>query len=143
MKIIAVGDLHGKDCWKEIDFTPFDKVIFIGDYTDSFSATDDEIFSNLQEIVLLKKANREKFILLLGNHDVQYLHFPYFSCSGFRPTAQKQLTTFFKENRKSFQMAWEEKHHLFTHAGVSHSWFVRHEWLFQEYGFPKNNLSEV
>ena len=96
MKVIAIGDLHGKDCWKEVDFSRFDKVIFLGDYTDSFSETDEEIFTNLREIVHLKKTNREKFVLLLGNHDVQYLHFPYYNCSGFRPEAQKELTGFFK-----------------------------------------------
>src|SRR6185503_16484057 len=109
----------------------------------SFTATNEEIFTNLQQIAQLKEANREKFILLLGNHDVQYLHFPYFSCSGFRPEAQKQLTLFFRENRNLFQMAWEENLHLFTHAGVSQSWFAQHEGLFREYGFPKQNLAEV
>ena len=36
MKIISIGDLHGKDVWKQIDPANYDKIIFVGDYTDDF-----------------------------------------------------------------------------------------------------------
>lgn len=36
MKLIALGDTHGRTDWKEIVAeTEFDKVIFIGDYFDT------------------------------------------------------------------------------------------------------------
>ena len=37
MKTIVIGDIHGRDVWKEIVFQEqADRVIFIGDYFDSF-----------------------------------------------------------------------------------------------------------
>lgn len=37
MKHIVIGDLHGKDIWQTIDFTQYEKVVFLGDYVDSFT----------------------------------------------------------------------------------------------------------
>jgi predicted phosphodiesterase len=34
MKWITIGDIHGRDNWKSIDITQYDKVIFMGDYVD-------------------------------------------------------------------------------------------------------------
>src|SRR6476660_917534 len=100
MRIIAIGDLHGKDCWKEIDFSLYEKVIFVGDYVDGFNASNHEIFNNLLELIQLKKSNTAKFILLLGNHDIQYLYGPDYRCSGFRPEAQFDLEELFSKNRE-------------------------------------------
>jgi len=34
MKIIAIGDVHGRDCWKQVVATEqFDKLVFIGDFS--------------------------------------------------------------------------------------------------------------
>ena len=51
MKILAVGDLHGSDHWKTIDPKKHDKIIFMGDYIDSFVFTDTEIVHNLKEVI--------------------------------------------------------------------------------------------
>ena len=139
MKLIAIGDLHGKDCWKQIDFNLYDKVVFMGDYTDSFTATNDEIFNNLSALVQLKKSGPEKFILLLGNHDIQYLYFPDFRCTGFRPLAQVDLTDVFRKNKDCFQVAYQYRKYLFTHAGVTKSWYHQHEAIISSY--MSNHLS--
>lgn len=34
MQIIAIGDVHGRDTWKEIEDHDADQLIFIGDYVD-------------------------------------------------------------------------------------------------------------
>ena len=37
MKIIAIGDIHGRSIWKNIvSANSYDKVVFLGDYFDSF-----------------------------------------------------------------------------------------------------------
>ncbi len=36
MKIITIGDIHGRDFWKKILEEPMDQLVFIGDYFDSY-----------------------------------------------------------------------------------------------------------
>jgi predicted phosphodiesterase len=143
MRIIAIGDLHGKDCWKQIDFNLYEKVIFIGDYVDSFNATNNEILNNLLELIQLKKSNTEKFILLLGNHDIQYRYFPNFRCSGFRPESRFELEELFRKNQECFQVAYQYKKYLFTHAGVSNSWWNQYSEFMRKYQGDNDSIGEV
>jgi len=124
MKHVIVGDLHGKDCWKEIDINAYDKVIFLGDYVDHWNLPDQSIYQNLEDVIKLKKKHPDRVELLLGNHDVQYLHYPHFLCSGFRPTMQRSLTYVFNDNKDLFKMGYQRGNHLFTHAGVTNSWYA-------------------
>lgn len=74
MKILALGDVHGRRFWKE----PFekyidevDKVIFIGDYMDMYPNENimyDDAINNFNEIIEAKRKYPDKVILLLGNH---------------------------------------------------------------------------
>lgn len=123
MKLIAIGDVHGRDAWKQIDVNAADKVIFLGDYVDGYDYGDKAIYDNLEAIVQLKRSNPDKVVLLIGNHDAQYMHFPDYSCSGFRPTMQSRLGDFFTQHRPLFQIAYQQDSHLFTHAGVSQNWY--------------------
>jgi UDP-2,3-diacylglucosamine pyrophosphatase LpxH len=123
MRHIIIGDLHGRDCWQQIDIRKFDKVVFLGDYVDSFVKSDQDILENLKKIIRLKKRRPEKVVLLLGNHDVQYLHFPRYLCSGFRPSMQPALSALFNKNRSLFQMAYQHGSHIFTHAGITNAWY--------------------
>ena len=67
--IIAVGDLHGKNTWKDIIAQyPSHKLLIIGDYIDSFHIPWKIQLQNLKEIIQYKKDNPDT-ILLLGNHD--------------------------------------------------------------------------
>lgn len=126
MKIIAIGDLHGKDCWKQIDPAQYDKIIFIGDYVDAENKRSEAIFENLKAIIDFKLQQPEKVILLLGNHDIQYLHYPNHSCSKIDVAIQPQLTQLFNQFKEVFQVAWQCGNHLFTHAGVSRKYWA---WL--------------
>jgi metallophosphoesterase superfamily enzyme len=74
MKLLAIGDIHGRDVWKDINFLAFDKVVFVGDYVDSYIRSDWQVYQNLKEIIDLKKQNFDKVVLLLGNHDIHYSH---------------------------------------------------------------------
>jgi predicted MPP superfamily phosphohydrolase len=149
MKILTIGDIHGLDIWKMIsDFKSengnykaegevlafpenYDLVIYMGDYTDSFTVTNVIIKRNLLDIIEFKKKYGDKVILLLGNHDLQY----YFLgdnrhlCSGFRPEAKYDLHDIFKKNDIYFQAAFQIDNYLWTHAGVHTGWY--------EYRFKK------
>jgi len=124
MKHLIIGDLHGKDCWKEIDIKAYDKIVFLGDYVDHWILSDQKIYENLQDIIKLKKKHPTKVELLLGNHDVQYLYYSHFLCSGFRPDMQRSLTELFYNNKDFFKVAYQKDNHLFTHAGVTNSWYA-------------------
>ena len=154
MKLLAIGDIHGRDNWKDklfgstydyenwvtrdllngvteemADTWPFhkwDKIVFIGDYVDSFTVTNVMMLKNLEDIIRFKKAFPDKVVLILGNHDVQYIVKGQ-QCSGYRPEMQYDFESVFRANLDLFQMAYladSTMPHpiLFTHAGVSKSW---------------------
>ncbi len=120
--IISIGDIHGSQKWKQIDVSKYDHVVFIGDYVDSNTLSDQEIFENLKEIVELKKLYPDKIILLLGNHDIIYL-LGHIKNSGYRPSMWLQLNEFFTENKNLFQLAFQIDNFLWTHAGVHTGWY--------------------
>lgn len=124
MNIMFIPDCHGCDYWKYFPKENCDIVIFGGDYVDSFDKTDEEIRTNLMEIINYKKDNMDKVILLLGNHDLQYL-FSYSShgCSGFRPKMYPSLHILFQDNKELFQASCQIDDYLFTHAGVTSVWW--------------------
>jgi len=133
MKTITIGDIHGSPYWKAIDIDKYDKVIFMGDYVDDFPPrTDKDIIDNLQEIIHLKRNNPDKVVLLLGNHDVQYMFLEnrgkYHACSGFRASMSLELKYIFNYNKDMFKLALEYnsngKTHLWTHAGVVTRWYL-------------------
>lgn len=124
-KLIAIGDLHGRSCWQHLAFDRYDVIIFLGDYVDSAQYSDRQILKNFETVVAFKKSLPHKVILLLGNHDIQYLHFPKYPCSGFNPGLQETLTRIFTENKNLFQVAYQIKSHLFSHAGLSQPWYEK------------------
>ncbi len=148
MKTISLGDIHGRDVWKfilfgscyeyntwrtaveagapidwdgDMPFLQHDKIIFVGDYVDSFDVSSAVILHNLKEIVDLKQKLGDRVVLLLGNHDVQYFVKGQM-CSGHRPELQHDLEKLFLENADGFQLAYQYGDHLWTHAGVSSRW---------------------
>lgn len=125
LKTISIGDIHGRWYWKGIDPKQYDKIIFVGDYVDQFPPmTDTEIQSNLLDIIQFKKDNPDKVILLLGNHDIQYLFLEDgFGCSGFRPSMAESLYSIFTHNKDLFQAAFQIGNYIWTHAGISTIWY--------------------
>lgn len=122
MKILAISDLHGRTIWKEAEFNAYDQVVFLGDFVDSHVVDDETIYNNLFEIIQSKRRQPDKFILLVGNHDAQYIHFPHYRCSGFRAWAQPALSDLFKQHESLFDVAYQHGAYLFTHAGVTNKW---------------------
>ncbi|HSC52600.1 MAG TPA: metallophosphoesterase [Phnomibacter sp.] len=91
MKIIALGDIHGRTAWKQIVANmDFDRVVFVGDYFDSRdNHTGAEQVQNFKEIIAYKKANMQKVVLLFGNHDFHYLNMVNETYSGFQVVHHK------------------------------------------------------
>lgn len=123
MKHLIIGDLHGRDCWQQIDIEKYDHVVFLGDYVDSFILSDEAIYENLKKLIKLKKKHGRRMTLLIGNHDVQYRYFPRYQIKGFRPSMQQRLTELFYQNWSCFQMAYQYGNYVFTHAGITNAWY--------------------
>jgi hypothetical protein len=122
MKTIVLGDTHGRSNWKlAVHQDKPNRVIFIGDYFDSFEISGVEQIANFKEIIQYKETNPQvEVILLIGNHDHHY--FPevgYTGTSGYQSGIAPSITQVVDENRHHFQMAYGFGEYLFTHAGVS------------------------
>lgn len=161
--ILTIGDIHGLSKWKEIIFggeTEFfywklalidgylelddqyrfqkdwDRIIFLGDYVDSFTISNQEILENLEDIILFANTYSDLVVLLLGNHDVQYIVDDEI-CSGYRPEMRFDLNKLFVENSNLFKISYLDEYYtqvhkretvtrtLWTHAGVTHGWFSK------------------
>jgi predicted MPP superfamily phosphohydrolase len=122
MKTIILGDTHGRSNWKlAINQDKPDRVIFIGDYFDSFEISGVEQINNFKEIIQYKESNPQvEVVMLIGNHDHHY--FPevgYTGTSGYQAGVGHSITQVIDENRHNLQMAYGFGDYLFTHAGVS------------------------
>ena len=121
MKTIAIGDVHGRSIWKLIvnQENP-DRVIFIGDYFDSFDIKGEEQLNNFLDIIEYKKSSGKEVIMLIGNHDHHY--FPEIGdsgTSGYQSMFSYQISPVLDDNREHLQMAYQMDEFLFSHAGVS------------------------
>lgn len=72
MATFAVGDIHGqigalRTLFREIDFQPRDKIVFLGDYVDRGS--------NVKGVIdfLLSHPLNDQFIFLMGNHEIMMI----------------------------------------------------------------------
>jgi len=61
MKILGIGDIHGRDTWKDILDQDFDLAVFVGDYFDSFDITAVEQIFNFEEIIRAKQQASDVF----------------------------------------------------------------------------------
>jgi hypothetical protein len=121
-KTLVLGDTHGRSNWKlAIHQEQPDRVIFVGDYFDSFEFSGVEQIDNFKQIIQYKENNPQvEVVLLIGNHDHHY--FPeigYTGTSGYQSRIAPSITQVIDENRHHLQMAYGFDNYLFTHAGIS------------------------
>lgn len=135
MKIIVIGDVHGKNCWKDIIPSNYDKIIFLGDYLDSFTISKSDQISNFFDILSFKKDFPDKVVLLLGNHDMHYVDSKY-KCSGFDMMLYMTLNLYFHSEKHLFQVAYQvrtkKRPIIFTHAGITRGWYTIHAPIFKD-----------
>ena len=121
MKTVVIGDIHGRSTWKLITHLEnADRVIFVGDYFDSFDIKGADQLSNFQDIIAYKQSEQCEVIMLIGNHDHHY--FPEIGdtgTSGYQHLFAPSIQYVVGENKQHLQMAYQMDEFLFTHAGVS------------------------
>ena len=142
MKTIVLGDTHGRSTWKLITHLEQpDRVIFIGDYFDSFNIPAVDQMFNFNEIIAYKESGKAEVIMLIGNHDHHY--YPEIGntgTSGYQYGAAAGISKMIDENKKHLQMAYSFDNFLFTHAGVSP---VFMDQIFGEDGWEKDDVVEL
>ena len=121
MKTLVLGDTHGTSFWKLITHIEKpDRVIFIGDYFDSFNIKLEEQLNNFLDIMQYKKEAGVEVVCLIGNHDHHY--FPEIGdtgTSGYQHMGSFQIGPVLDANREHLQIAYRMDDFLFSHAGVS------------------------
>ena len=145
MKLFCVPDLHGRTCWKQpvqefIDQQDDDqwRVVFLGDFVDSFHIKGPAQLDNLTDVILFKRQYMDNVVLLLGNHCYQYFFFGAanyggYQCSGYQPRMAPAFYALFHDHKDYFQIAYEvaAEHtiYLFVHAGVQLDWVQKNQGL--------------
>jgi len=150
IKILVIPDVHGREFWrepvKEVLENTDARIVFLGDYLDPYpwdfghNHYQQQAIDVFTEIINLKKENKDRITLLLGNHDCGY-RFDLDICDCRTDyTNFERIRSIFVENKDLFQLADEAyingKHFIFTHAGI-HKGYV-------DYAFPneKDNINE-
>jgi predicted MPP superfamily phosphohydrolase len=130
MKTVVIGDIHGRDCWKGIvaNEAP-DRVIFIGDYFDSYdNYTAAEQIHNFQEIIDWKKSGQCGVAMLIGNHDYHYMRGITEHYSGYQIGARAAIEQLLDDNKEHLQMCYQMGIFVFSHAGISADWLNNNGW---------------
>jgi predicted phosphodiesterase len=128
MKIIAIGDTHGRVNWKKIveKEASADKIIFIGDYFDTHhqGVSGNKQIVNFKEIVEFKKANPDKVVLLTGNHDYHYIRGVGETYSGYQGGYALEIGELVEQAIKDdlMQMCYLHDKFFFSHAGLTKTW---------------------
>jgi len=118
---LIVSDLHG-DLSKLkafLAYRPEEEHIHAGDICDDWTAPDKQV----EDTIKLCFAKKSNMIQIVGNHDLCYMAYPPFQCSGHRWNAEKTYDLI-RKHEKKFKMAIVRDGFLITHAGVD-EWFLK------------------
>lgn len=144
MKTLVIPDIHQRvDNVKKIleRETDYDEVVFLGDYFDSFF--EPPVVASFQETceylkyLVTEHPNKDKFVFLLGNHDVQYIYLnnkdshssvaapTHYYCSGFSKNKAGTFRKVFYDNGlrdkffiDNFKLIHQTQGWTLSHAGV-------------------------
>ena len=121
MKVIVIGDIHANKDWEEVYRTEsFDKLIFLGDYFDTFG--DESAYqqmANLQRILDLTKDD-DRVIRLFGNHDLHYIIDS--SYSGYQYAHSFLIKNLLINNINLFRACAIVDDVIYSHAGITTTW---------------------
>ena len=122
MKTLFVGDLHGnlevfeaaRDC------RAVDRVVFMGDYLDSFNRSVTDQIRVLEGVLFAVLADPKRYIGLFGNHELSYIT-AGMRCRGFNIATNLHVHHLKSRMEQLLKPYVEIDQFLVSHAGVSAS----------------------
>lgn len=126
-RIVSISDIHGRDCWKNIVLIEkdADKIIFLGDYFDSFDKDFNTQLNNWKDLMEYREANKDRVIMLTGNHDLHYFS-AYLAddeyYSGFQRKHAQLINIELEEARKFLLAIHTYEDIVYSHAGITKTW---------------------
>ena len=119
MKTLVVGDLHGnlEIAKHAIKQRTTDKVVFMGDYLDSFNRSSEDQVWTLGHILNAVEEDPERFQGLIGNHEISYT-VDRQKCSGWSEKTQVIVTHLKEKIDRLLKKHLYVGDYLLTHAGV-------------------------
>jgi hypothetical protein len=127
MRHVIIPDVHEKVSRFESILAHYDNdqthFVILGDYFDSFTHDISDV-RRLCQWVNSAAMQPEKYTLLLGNHDIQYLVSRRHMCTGYQAdTAATIAMMLSTEARRAFRYHyWIGADILCSHAGLSRQW---------------------
>jgi len=116
---LVIGDLHGR--WQVVEKaleSGYD-CIFMGDYLDSFTASVEDQARTLRMVLEAIKSDPDKYVGLLGNHELSYLD-DTMRASGYkRAMSYHVIHEFQRDMHKHLKTHHFHNKWLLSHAGVS------------------------
>lgn len=130
-KVLIVPDVHGRTFWKyaKNHVDEFDKVVFLGDYLDPYPhehISFDDAVQNFKQILDFKNKNKDKVVLLLGNHDMHYYNTGFMDCSRMNYARREEMYHLYT-GWDFFNLAYIYDNYLFSHAGVYTEWLEEND----------------
>lgn len=130
MRVGFISDLHGNNVVSQVEDLickeNLDKLIYAGDYFDSFVHTTKHILESFKELAY-SSLNNSRIVLLIGNHDAHYfLHGDLAKeCrgSGYRANLLFHVQELYLRYINGFYAAYNADGILYTHAGLTQSAF--------------------
>ena len=123
MKILIVPDVHGSHEWEKTKekINEVDKIIFSGDYFDTWENKWPDQGENFKNICSFKRQYFDKVILLIGNHDFSYISGGVYgsNCSGHQYDKASEIRALLTSNLDIIDLAFECDGWVFSHAGFS------------------------
>lgn len=125
MKVLFVGDIHNHqymiDDIQRLDKKyQFDKIILFGDYVDDWNTDNHDSLKTLEKIFNLKHIQPDKYILLVGNHEMSYLGYP---CSGhcfeLAEVVQQKLLDEWSNLNLYYEIELDNRKYFCSHAGLT------------------------
>jgi predicted phosphodiesterase len=138
MKILAIGDIHGRKKWELLQKEEADKIIIIGDYFDHFTITQNQI-KNFEKILNWKASDPNKVELLFGNHDYHYLVKGRVQHTGYNPNALISQLLIDAVKSDLLKIFYIHDNFLFSHAGITNTYLS----YLNDDGFTMEDLNDI
>ena len=124
MKITVVADSHGSAVplgIARMSLEKSDKIVFLGDFFDHGEKEYSEQKQNFLNVIDFKKQTQDKVVVLIGNHDANYI-LP--DLRKWQPEHAGEIENLILQNLELIDYACLEKKWLFSHAGFSEVWMM-------------------